>query len=159
MYNDTQSGGASSKKERATEWHKDPLTSCEVKSTAAPIEIDHYLKGAGIDIEAVWFSSEPRRTSHLSRKVIVRENAAFGEVERMEIYVDRRYPQVCFYVTYRKIFGPDGREIIENQFFTNDPTYAARHKWMAQVPVSKAPEPEIIDDITAMYNHHVRSQI
>jgi len=109
----------------------DPLMRCDVdERTESGIIPISALRESGIDCGRDWYSSAPRQTSHISCRVVLAPEAKLGEVTRMEIYKDRQNPTFCFFVLYRIVLNEAGEEIIETQFFTNDPAYAARHKWM-----------------------------
>ncbi|MBI2638779.1 hypothetical protein HYW83_04280 [Candidatus Peregrinibacteria bacterium] len=106
----------------------------------------------GIDTErGPIFSSEPRQTSHICERVIINQDAAPGEIFRMEMYVNRWNPKRCFWVFYREGIDGEGKPCIFNQFFTNDPEYAARKKWMSQSrPAIGAAQTSIQENITIL---------
>lgn len=111
------------------------------------------LARMGIDIDReTLFSSEPRQTSHICERVIVNPDAAPGEIFRMEMYVNRWNAQRCFWVFYLEGIDGEGKPCIFNQFFTNDPEYAARKKWLSlRRPAVGAAQTCIQKNIRALY--------
>lgn len=110
------------------------------------------LARMGIDVDREpLFSSEPRKTSHLCERIIVNLGAAPGEIFRMEMYVNRWSPKLCFWVLYREGVDEEGKQCIFNQFSTNDPEYAARKKWIRPSPEVGTAQTCIQKNVQALY--------
>lgn len=111
----------------------DPLVQANTAVTRHSIDPFRELEQFGLPLgDGELFASEPRQTSHFCVKVVTNEDAPVGDITRLEIYLDRENPGRWLIVTYRAVLDDDGEKIIENQFFSNDPNYAARKKWMMQ---------------------------
>ncbi len=122
----------------------------QVKNSIDPAaELAHM--GIDADRESLFFS-EPRQTSHLCERVIVNPDAAHGEIFRMEMYVNRWNSRRCFWVLYREGADGEGKPCIFNQFFTNDPEYAARKRWLSLTrPAVGAAQTCVQENIRALY--------
>lgn len=107
----------------------DSLTCADVQHADQSIDVYEELRRMGFYLrDGEWFTSrEARLTCHFCRRIITNPAAGIGEVSRLELYQNRREPELGFAVAYQPLQDTHAGLLVHNRFISNDPEYNRRH--------------------------------